>query len=195
MSRAHRPARRRVRRSFAEVSRGTCASCCESAVMNAAPDQSPCLMMHTLCRRTAATDRERPVTCGHSHGQGSSLTRGCLLALGLVGDLGELRFCCSETVGPCAWCSSLVVIGHCRATSDGPGTAQASAYQPASRLSMLTTGVVPQVQALRFEGSRKLLDEARGTRSGPSLKRTSHSPGTLKPLIPSTTKPDRTGEP
>lgn len=36
-----------------------------------------------------------------------------LLALGVVGDLGELGFCWSGAVGSWAWWSSLVVIGHC----------------------------------------------------------------------------------
>jgi hypothetical protein len=45
-------------------------------------------------------------------------------ALGLVGDLGELGFGWSGTVGSCAWWSSLVVIGYCRSASDGPGTAR-----------------------------------------------------------------------
>jgi hypothetical protein len=48
-----------------------------------------------------------------------------LLVPGLVGDLDELGFPCSGGVGSCAWRSSLVVFGHCRAeASDGPETAQ-----------------------------------------------------------------------
>ncbi|MFC8928856.1 hypothetical protein ACFT43_23710 [Streptomyces albidoflavus] len=60
--------------------------------------------------------------------EGLIRTTNCLLllALGLAGDLGDLRFRCSGAVGLCTWWSSLVLIGHCRATSDGPGTAQFS---------------------------------------------------------------------
>lgn len=41
-----------------------------------------------------------------------------------LGALGEPGFPCSGAMVPCAQWSSLVVLGHCRASSDGPGTAQ-----------------------------------------------------------------------
>lgn len=110
MSQGHRPARHRAHKRSAGVSRGTCASCCEPAVMSAAPDQSPCLMMHTLCCWTAVRNL-RPLTWPRL------LARSCLLSLGLAGDLDDLRFHCSETVGPCAWWSS-------SATAERPWTAQ-----------------------------------------------------------------------
>lgn len=54
---------------------------------------------------------------------GGSLRRAAgPLLLALV--LGDLRFRCSGAVSSCAWWSSLVVIGHCRAAWDGPGTAR-----------------------------------------------------------------------
>jgi hypothetical protein len=97
------------------VLRGTCASY-EPAVMSATPDRSPYFMMRMLCRWTVVRDRRPHVV--------KALAHRCLLALGLAGDLGELEFCWSGAAGPCAWWSSLVVIGHCPATSDGPETAQ-----------------------------------------------------------------------
>lgn len=47
-----------------------------------------------------------------------------LLPLGVVRDLGELAFCFSGAMWVCSWLSSAVVIGHCRAASDRPGTAR-----------------------------------------------------------------------
>lgn len=67
---------------------------------------------------------DKPPPCQETAGRGLAGVVLLLLSLGLVGDLGELGFCRSGAVGSCAWWSSLVVIGHCRATSDGPGTAQ-----------------------------------------------------------------------
>jgi hypothetical protein len=82
------------------------ASSCVPAVMSAAPDQSTCLMMHTLCRWAAARD-----LCGHTWSR--PFAHRCLLALGLVRDLGELGFCRSGQWFRTSGWSSLVVVGHC----------------------------------------------------------------------------------
>lgn len=77
-----------------------------------------------LKRRTHQEVAKGPLPGGETAGRGPTRGRLLLLALGLAGDLGELHFRCSGAVGPCAWWSLLVVIGHCQATSYGPGTAQ-----------------------------------------------------------------------
>lgn len=95
--------------------------------------RSPCRPC-TGCR-TSRRSRNCGASCGGRQDAGWAFSGGiqlqglnnqvrtCLLALGLAGDLCQQGFCWSRAVDSGAWWSSLVAIGHCRATSDGPGTA------------------------------------------------------------------------
>jgi hypothetical protein len=74
-----------------------------------------------------------------------------LLALGFAGDLGELGFCWSGAVGSRAWWSSLVVIGRCRAASDGPGTARDRRPRAYATLGRAATETTQSTVAFSYE--------------------------------------------